>query len=236
MNEKERENNVTGFELIPVRQDLVSLQKEYKETYMVYEKKTFALLGQDFSTQTKENALRGKKMIKEKLDELMNKRKSVTNVFRDITAVFTSEEKLHLDLIDRLQTYANECLKVEKKNIDEANAIIAQAREKTMADLDSADIPTEEKVIAKVEALFAESVELLDDTTSRKVCELKFLDKIGLGSLFNWYYTSQVFQEMPLNDYQSITVGKMITQARREYMKSTFALRGIEFTISEAAK
>jgi hypothetical protein len=224
------------FEVIPVRQDLSSLLSEYETNYSAFEKKTFAVLGKDMGTDNKEAALRGKKAVTDKLNEIMDKRKSKTNVFRDIISVFTGQEKRFQDLIDRLQSYADQCLKLEKKQVDEANKAIAEAKEKVIETINQSDLPEAEKAVAVVQAAFTEAVELLDDTNSRKTCELKFTSRFGLLSLFNWYCYTQNFHDLDVNEYSSLTFSKIITQAKREHMKSGLTIPDIEFIINESAK
>lgn len=234
MNSKEIATYQNDFENVPVRTDLLEVFKMYEIAFSDFERRTFSVLGRDMSADNKSIALRGKKMISDRLNELMDKRKMFTNKFNVIVKNFTAYEKSITGLIDRLQNYADECLKLEQKEIDEANKLIDKARNESIQSIKEQSIPDNEKVAAMALKELETSVEIIDDLSSRKVITVSIETKKGLVNLMNWYFNTDEFNDE--QDINSISISKILTLSKGYHKDSGLQIEGISFTTILKAK
>lgn len=228
-----------AFELINIDSDsLRTIAEKYDKALIAFEKSTFDCLGQENNKETKERALNGKSKMQSRLKELMDERKEKTSIFNDIVKEFTKREKQIEDFINRLQLKANECLKLEKAAIDEANKKLEEAKEKIIEEIkNDTAIPEPEKIAKAVEETFIAAVEIIDDAKSRTKIDAKIESKSAFLFLVMWYVSTKDFQERTIEDLERLNVGNMLVSAKNEFKHNpNLMIPGIKFEIMQFAK
>jgi hypothetical protein len=199
------------------KSDLIQLDQDINNNFLVFEKKTITLLGSEPSSEKKENALKGIASIKKYLKETSEKRLEKTRLLDELKSHFINKEKLLDDLINRLQTFANKCLELERKEIAEANEKIKAEADKKIDEIKNSSIDDDVKSEIIDQYELKKEVSIIDDAKTKVKLEIEVTSKESFMALIMFYLVTSDFMDKSIDDMKKIDYSKITTWYKKVY-------------------
>ena len=113
----------------------------------------------------------------------------------------------------------------------EANAVLQQSK----IEVENAQVQSSAALQEQVNVISTLQTEVIFESST--TINLKIENHQGLLNLFTWWLTSESFFKLEQKDFESVTVSKMLTAAKKKYKdEPNFKLEGVTKSTTEKAK